>query len=81
MDGQQWEMIQGTCGTEGAEGVSTYGVAVRHPDGSAWTWSDVDTDPAVVAVLLERLRLCRPEPCHYGDMVLDFIHEVAAGEL
>ena len=78
---EEWEMIGGTCDTDGAEGIPTYGVAVRHADGSTWTWPDVDTDSSVVAVLLERLRLCRPEPCHYKDMVLDFIQEAATVKL
>lgn len=76
----EWEIVRGICGTEGAEGIPTYGVAAQHPDGSAWQWPDVDTDPAVVEMLLVRLRLCQPERCHYRDMVLDFIEEVAAGE-
>lgn len=79
MNDEQWEMTEGTCDTDGAEGIPTYGVTVHHTDGSVWSWPDVDTDPAVVQTLLMRLRQVRPERCHYADVVLDFIEEVARG--
>jgi len=80
MDEQIWIRTRGFCGTQGAEDVPTYGVRVEYP-GGAWMWADVDTDPAVVQRLVERLNAVQPEPCHFADMVLDFIEECAAADL
>lgn len=75
---QQWRVTKGVCHTEGAEGIPTYGVAATLPDGGEWAWADVDTDPAVVQGLVCRLQAAQPEGCHFRDMVLDFIEEMAA---
>ena len=80
MSEQQWEQISGICHTPGAEGVPTYGVRVRCPDGSVWEWPDVDTDPAVAADLAALLQAAQPEPCHFEELVLDHI-ERQAGRL
>ena len=77
MNQQEWMLLPGVCETAGAEGVATYGVCVSHTDGR-WVWSDVDPDPAVVQRLVARLNEAQPEPCHFVDMVLDFIEEQAA---
>lgn len=80
MDDENWIITHGFCGTPGAEKVPTYGVQITTSDG-VWSWPDVDTDPCVVQVLVDRLQAARPEPCHYADIVLDFIEEYAAAEL
>lgn len=74
---QQWRMTSGVSDTPGAEGYPIYGVAVTLPDGSEWRWADVDTDSAAVQTFCRRLQLAQPEPCHFRDMVLDFIEEMA----
>ena len=80
MEQQIWMITSGVCTTPGAEGVPTYGVRVTYP-GGAWAWADVDTDIAVVQVLADRLNRLQPEPCHFADMVLDFIEEYAVAGL
>lgn len=75
---QQWRVIEGICETDGASGCPTYGVAVTLPDGGEWAWADVDVDPSAVQVLCRRLQAAQPERCHFQDMVLDFIEEMAA---
>ena len=75
---QQWRMITGVSDTPGAEGYPVYGVAATLPDGSVWSWADVDPDPAVVQILCHRLQWAQPAPCHFRDIVLDFIDEMAA---
>lgn len=75
---QLWCVIEGVCETQGAEGYPVYGVQVTLPNGGVWTWADVDTDPAVVAVLVNRLQAIQPAACHFRDVVLDFIEEMAA---
>ena len=75
---QNWTVIEGRCATDGAEGYPTYGVRMTASDGSCWEWEDVDTDPAVAAALACRLQAIRPEPCHFQELVLDFIEEMAA---
>lgn len=77
---QQWKMIPGVCGTPGAEGAPTYGVQVTYGP-HVWTWADVDTDPAVAQALVDRCNRLQPEPCHFEEIVLDFIEESAAAEL
>ena len=79
MNEDEWELVQGVCATPGAEGVPVYGVRVRCRDGSAWVWSDVDVDPAVVRRLVARLQAAQPERCHYADLVADYIEETAGG--
>ena len=80
MAAQIWTVVAGTCGTHGAEGIPTYGVQVTYAD-CTWTWADVDLDPAVAQRLADRLNRVQPAPCHFADMVLDFIQECAAAEL
>ena len=55
----------------------TFGVEVTLPDGSVWSWADVDTDRRVVQVLCCRLQVAQPEACHFRELVLDFIEEMA----
>lgn len=74
---QQWRLTQGRCATEGAEYCATYGVATTLPTGDEWEWPDVDVDRGVVQTLVDRLQATQPEPCHFTDMVLDFIEETA----
>ena len=80
MAAQIWTVVAGTCGTHGAEGIPTYGVQVIYA-GRTWTWADVDLDPAVARRLADRLNRVQPEPCHFEEIVLDFIEESAAAEL
>ena len=80
MAAQIWTVVAGTCGTHGAEGIPTYGVQVTYAD-CTWTWADVDLDPAVAQRLTDRLNRVQPEPCHFEEIVLDFIEESAAAEL
>ena len=76
MDEKYWRVICRVCGTHGAEDIPTYGV--RCGD---WEWADVDTDFVAVQCLADRLNAVQPEPCHYADMVLDFIAERAMADL
>lgn len=80
MEEQKWIRTCGLCGTQGAEDVPTYGVRVEYP-GGLWAWVDVHTDPAVVQRLVDRLNAVQPEPCHFADVVLDYIEECAAADL
>ncbi len=75
-----WIVIRGMCGTPGAEDRPTYGVQCVYA-GGVWTWSDVDTDPVAAQMLADRLNALCPEPCHFADMVLDFIEERAGMDL
>lgn len=77
MERQEWVITEGLCGTPGAEGIPTYGVAVRHGDGTVWAWPDVDVDRAVVCRLAARLQAAQPARCHYEELVLDYLEEVA----
>ena len=77
LEEEQWECISGVCETPGAEGVPVYGVRVICPDGSTWTWPDVDVDRRVVQRLARRLQAIQPSPCHFRDLVLDYIEEQA----
>ena len=72
-----WSVIEGVCETAGAEGYPVYGVQAVLAAGGVWSWEDVDADPAVVRVLVSRLQETQPEECHFRDLVLDFIEEMA----
>ena len=74
---QQWEIIEGESETDGAEGYPVFGVRVALEDGGVWQWTDVDVERAVVAELVCRLQLTQPQPCHFRDVVLDYIEEQA----
>ncbi len=74
---QQWQTVRGVCRTPGAEGWPVYGVRVRCPDGAVWCWPDVDTDESRVRRLAARLQAAQPHPCHFEELVLDFIEETA----
>ncbi len=77
MELDQWECVPGVCETPGAEGLAVFGVRVTHPDGSVWTWPDVDVDRAAVCRLAAMLQETQPERCHYQELVLDFIQRQA----
>lgn len=74
---QHWRRIEGRMDSDGAEGFLTFGVQVVCSDGTVWQWPDVDPDPLVVDRLVARLQSAQLEPCHWEDMVLDFIYETA----
>ena len=74
---QQWTVTEGISRSEGAEGYPVYGVQVTLPDGSTWGWPDVDVDVAVVERLACRLQALQPERCHFRELVLDYIQEMA----
>ncbi|MBR2319799.1 MAG: hypothetical protein IKA50_03315 [Clostridia bacterium] len=75
---QWWSVIEGKCESEGAIAFPTYGVQVTMEDGGVWSWADVDVDRRVVELLVGRLQAIQPERCHFEDLVLDFIEEMAA---
>lgn len=71
-----FELVQGVCRTDGAQGRTVYGVRARLGSG-IWEWADVAADRRQVEELLRRLEIARPEPCHLQDIVEDYIGELA----
>lgn len=80
MEQWEWTVIRGVCITPGADGVATYGVQGTCAHG-VWQWPDVDLDYGVAAALAQRLNALQPAPCHFTDMVLDYIEERARAGL
>ena len=80
-DKVRWKLIRGVSSTHGAEGAAVYGVRAEQADGTAWEWADVDVSPQTVTILVERLNEAQPEPCHYAEIVEDFIQEQSIGAL
>ena len=74
---QIWRVTTDVCCADGAEGCPVYGVQVTLPDGTLWAWADVDTDRSAAECLACRLQNLQPSPCHFADLVLDFIEEQA----
>lgn len=74
---QQWSVVEGVCGTPGAEGIPTYGVQALLPDGTCWVWEDVDLDRRLVERLANRLQRIQPSVCHFSELVTDYIEEIA----
>lgn len=58
------------------ESVWTYGVEMV-ADGQVLEFSNVDLSSAAVERLIDRLRACAVEPCHFCDVVRDYIEELA----
>ena len=74
---QRWTVTSGISDSDGAEGYPVYGVQVTLPDGGVWSWPDVDVDRCVAERLAHRLQAIQPSPCHFRDLVLDYIEEQA----
>ena len=74
---QRWTVTEGVSSSEGAEGYPVYGVQVTLPDGTEWGYPDVDVERAVAEQLAHRLQALQPEACHFRDLVLDYIEEMA----
>ena len=74
---QIWRVTQDVCRTDGAEGCPVFGVQVTLPDGTVWSFADVDTDCEMAQCLAHRMQHLQPSPCHFADLVLDFIEEQA----
>lgn len=74
---QLWSVIEGECKTQGAEGYPAFGVQAVLPNGKVWLWADVDVDRAVAEMLARRLQALQPEECHFEELILDFIEEMA----
>ena len=58
------------------ERVWTYGVEMVSGE-RVEVFPDVDLSSAAVERLIDRLRACEVEPCHFRDAVLDYIEERA----
>ncbi len=58
------------------ERVWTYGIEMVSGE-RVIVFPDVDLSSAAVDRLIDRLRACEVEPCHFRDAVLDYIEERA----
>lgn len=56
--------------------VKTYGVEMVSAEGTV-EFPDVDLSAAAVDRLVRRLRVHRVEPCHFRDVVMDYIEWLA----
>ncbi len=74
---QRWERIAGVCETPGGEGAPVWGVQVRWGEMVPWVYPDVSTQATEAQELAERLQRAQPEPCHWQDIVEEYIHEIA----
>ena len=72
-----WEVIEGRCKADGADGGAVYGVQVRKDGEVRWTYVDVDTDRQRVETLAARLQHAQAEPCHWEELVEDWIYRCA----
>ena len=58
------------------ERVKTYGVEMVSAEGDV-EFPDVDLSASAVDRLVALLRECRVEPCHFRDVVTDYIEQLA----
>ncbi len=58
------------------ESVKTYGVAMVSVEGTV-EFPDVDLSATAVDRLIRWLRMHRVEPCHFRDVVMDYIELLA----
>lgn len=63
------------CSPDG-ESVKTYGIQMILPD-AIEEFPDVDLSAAAVDRLIGRLQTYRVEACHFRDVVMDYIEELA----
>ena len=63
------------CSPDG-EHVKTYGVEMTSAEGDV-EFPDVDLSASAVDRLVTLLRECRVEPCHFRDVVTDYIEQLA----
>lgn len=68
-----WKITQDICCADGAPAVPVYGVCACRDGQVVWGFPDVDTHRYRVEMLLDRLMSARPEPCHWQEIVEDFI--------
>lgn len=74
MEGKQrCQVTEGVCETPGGEGAAVYGVGVRCADGTGMVWSDVAADYEAASRLAQRLQQAQSEPCHWQELVEDYI--------
>ena len=73
----EWSVIEGVCTTHGAEGLPTYGLRGVKGGGEVWEWTDVDVCCDRVEQLVCRMQQAQPSPCHWEDIVRDFVEEQA----
>ena len=64
------------CSPDG-ESVRTYGVKMVLPE-AVEEFPDVDLSVVAVDRLIGRLQTYRVEPCHFRDVVTDYIEQLAA---
>lgn len=76
---QQWQVVKGVCETDGGEGVDVYGVQVTCPDGSCWRFADVTDSADEAERLADLLQQSCPHPCHWQDVVEDYIAALSMG--
>ena len=69
----RWEVVEGRCEADGADGVTVYGVRARQADRVEWTFEDVDTDRRRAEQLAARLQDAQPEPCHWQELAEDWV--------
>lgn len=62
--------------TPDGESVRTYGIELT-AGGQVAEFPDIDLSSAVVERLIDRLRTNAVEPCHFCDVVRDYIEERA----
>lgn len=73
---QDWQVIDGVCETQGGEGQQVYGVRVSQGGCTVGTWADVTDSYEAAARLARRMQRVQPAPCHWDDIVRDYIHSL-----
>ena len=75
----QWRVVEGVCTTPGGEGAVVYGVQVTDENGGIHCWADVSAQREDVVRFAARMQAGQPAPCHWEELVTDYITALSMG--
>ena len=73
-----WEITRNICRADGAGQHVAYGLLVRQEERTVWSFPDIDSNRLTVERLAHRLQAACPEPCHWQEIVEDYIAELVS---
>lgn len=73
-----YTVFRSRCSTPGTDGVTVYGLRITIGNNFI-EFADIDPCADRVQALADRLAELDVEPCHYADIVQDYIQELAGG--
>ena len=73
-----WEITRNICRADGVGQHVAYGLQVRREGRTVWNFPDIDGSRRAVERLAHRMQAACPEPCHWQEIVEDYIAELVS---